>query len=547
MDDNNKNSYDDFFGKRPTDSNNDGGEQERNDRRQEHSASPGEEEKPSYYYTYGPFKRSASDDQSQERPDSLSASSPSRFIDHAQPIPPSQVQVTPPDHSRVYTPEAPSLPPKNNWQVKEKRRTSFRAMFASFMAGIVVIGGLMAVADNRNWFTFGGNEAVSGSHSEPAVNVSAGPGGSAANTFDGTRPNNIAAIFEKSSPAVVKINTFVNARSNSNNNGLDPFFRQFFGDGFNAPDSSQGGTNNGNGNGDGNGNNGGLVENGLGSGFIFEKEGYILTNQHVIANAAKIEVTVQGYAKPFEAKLLGSDYNLDLAVLKIEGDNLPSLKLGSSDSINIGDWVVAIGNPQGFDHTVTVGVLSAKERPISIRDDEGTRNYEHLLQTDASINPGNSGGPLLNTNGEVIGINTAISSSAQGIGFAIPTSTIKEVLDNLKANKEIPKPFIGAVLMDLNSDYAKQLGLDTTEGALVTNVYYNSPAYKGDLRQFDVIVGIDGTNYKTKEDLITEIKKNKVGDKITLNIIRNGKSLNLEVEIGDSSTFNAPQQPQQPQ
>ncbi len=401
----------------------------------------------------------------------------------------------------------------------------------------------MAVADNRNWFTFGGHEAVSGPGTESAVNVSAGPGGNSSSSLDGTRPNNIAAIFKNSSPAVVKINTYVNAKSNSGGNGsLDPFFRQFFGDGFNGPDSSQGG---GSDNGNGSNNGGGLVESGLGSGFIFEKDGYILTNQHVIAHAAKIEVIVQGYAKPFEAKLLGSDYNLDLAVLKIEGDNLPSLKLGNSDSINIGDWVVAIGNPQGFDHTVTVGVLSAKERPISIKDDDGTRNYEHLLQTDASINPGNSGGPLLNTSGEVIGINTAISSSAQGIGFAIPTSTIKDVLENLKANKDIPKPFIGAVLMDLNNDYAKQLGLETTEGALVTNVYYNSPAYKGDLRQFDVIVGIGGTKYKNKEDLIAEIKKNKVGDKINLNIIRSGKAMDLEVEIGDGSNFNAPQQPQQ--
>ena len=167
----------------------------------------------------------------------------------------------------------------------------------------------------------------------------------------------------------------------------------------------------------------------MGTGFIFEKTGYILTNEHVVDGADEIQVTVEGYDKPFTAKLLGNSYELDLAVLKIEGTkDFPILPLGKADDVNVGDWVVAIGNPYGFDHTVTVGVLSAKERPISIPDEKGTREYKHLLQTDASINPGNSGGPLLNLNGEVIGINTAVSSQAQGIGFAIPTSTISSVL-----------------------------------------------------------------------------------------------------------------------
>lgn len=537
MDDNNKkNAYDDFFGKRTEEKEE---RQERDEPSQSHSSGQ-EEEKPSYYYSYGPFKRSvdsdsmqeasaAGTDRAQQHSSSYDTPSSSRF---AQPLPPSQVQVTPPDQSRVYHPDAaPAVKPQpaGNWKAsKEKQGTSFKTMFAAFMAGVIVVGSLMAVADNQNWFTFNGNTAVT-SQPESAVKASAsGAGSTVSNALDSTRPNNIAQIFDQSSPAVVKINTYVNARSSSNSS-IDPFFRQFFGDSYTPRDS---------GNGNGSDSNGGLVENGLGSGFLFESNGYILTNQHVIANSDKIEVTVQGYATPFEAKLLGSDYNLDLAVLKIEGEGFPNLKLGDSDAINIGDWVVAIGNPQGFDHTVTVGVLSAKERPISISDEDGTRNYEHLLQTDASINPGNSGGPLLNTSGEVIGINTAISSTAQGIGFAIPTSTIKEVLDNLKNNKEIPKPFIGAELMDLTDEYANQLGLSSTEGALVRNVYYNSPAYKGDLRQFDVLVGINGTKYKTKEELIAQIKKQAVGDSITLNIVRGGQAMDLTVEIGDSTTFN---------
>ncbi|MGO4276599.1 S1C family serine protease, partial [Paenibacillus sp. TAF58] len=164
----------------------------------------------------------------------------------------------------------------------------------------------------------------------------------------------------------------------------------------------------------------------------------------------------------------------DLAVLKIEGDKeFPILPLGKAEDVNVGDWVVAIGNPYGFDHTVTVGVLSAKERPISIPDSKGTREYKHLLQTDASINPGNSGGPLLNLNGEVIGINTAVSSQAQGIGFAIPTSTISSVLENLKNNVQIPKepvPYLGVGLQDIGKDWVSELKLSNTDGALVGSV-----------------------------------------------------------------------------
>lgn len=282
---------------------------------------------------------------------------------------------------------------------------------------------------------------------------------------------------------------------------------------------------------------------GSGTGFFFDASGYILTNQHVVGGAEKIEVTVQGYDKPLTAQLLGSDYNLDLAVLKVTDTKaFPTLKLGSSDSIKIGDWVAAIGNPYGFDHTITVGVLSAKERPISIPDEQGTRNYEHLLQTDASINPGNSGGPLLNVNGEVIGINTAVSSQAQGIGFAIPTSTIQGVLENLKNNVEVPKdpvPFIGAELADVTDAMAKQLGMDKAEGSIVSNVYYNSPAYLGDLKQFDVIIGIDGKVYNNTQDLIAAIKKRAVGDGVQLNIIRKGAKMDLTVTIGDRNKFNA--------
>jgi len=205
---------------------------------------------------------------------------------------------------------------------------------------------------------------------------------------------------------------------------------------------------------------------------------------------------------------------------------------------------VAIGNPNGFDHTVTAGVLSAKERSISIPDQEAgkTREYKHLIQTDASINPGNSGGPLLNMNGEVIGMNVAVSADSQGIGFAIPAKTILENLSNLKANKEIPQepvPFIGATLATMTDDIAKQLNTDKVEGSIVTQVYYRTPAYDADLRAYDIITGIDGTKYATNDVLIEAIQKKKVGDEVTFNIVRNGKAMDLKVKIGDKNKYNA--------
>ena len=213
--------------------------------------------------------------------------------------------------------------------------------------------------------------------------------------------------------------------------------------------------------------------------------------------------------------------------------------------MNMGDWVVAIGNPYGFDHTVTVGVLSSNEREISIPDTNGTRNYKHLLQTDASINPGNSGGPLINLQGEVVGINTAVSSQAQGIGFAIPTSTIKDVLENLKSNTKIPQkpvPFIGATLMDMTPEFAERLEVDkNTKGSIVREVLFDTPAYKADLRQYDVITGMNNKNYDTSNALIEEIKKTAVGDKVTLHLIRGNKKLDIAVTIGDRNEFESQQ------
>ncbi|MUT64366.1 S1C family serine protease [Paenibacillus sp. NEAU-GSW1] len=555
MDDQNKkNGYDDFFRNRE-----EGQDSAENlDKSKDVSASsePAEgSSKTSYYYSYGPFR--PQDDSSQAQPADRSASESAKPQESYSPYASStsdaasdytsasgvtdsndgagagQVEATPPPALRTFQPNQQAA--RAGWQVNEpKRRTSFRAMFLSFLAGVLVVGGLMYTSDSQNWFSQGKETLASGqsnSHSSTGSNSNVSGTTAAAAA---ARPDNIAKLFETASPAVVKIETFVKPSTRSNGGSIldDPFFRQFFGDDY--PGTQQQPDN---------GSDDNLQASGIGTGFFFDSTGYILTNQHVVGSSDKIEVTVQGYDKPFTAELLGSDYQLDLAVLKVTGDKaFPTLPLGSSENINIGDWVVAIGNPYGFDHTVTVGVLSAKERPIDIQDEEGTRNYEHLLQTDASINPGNSGGPLLNVKGEVIGINTAVSSQAQGIGFAIPTTTINNVLETLKNNQEVPKeplPFIGAELGDVTSEIAAQLGIEKAEGSIVRNVYYNSPAYLGDLKQYDVIVGIDGKKSASTAALIKSIQSKKVGDKIELNVIRRGESINLSVEIGDKNKFNA--------
>jgi serine protease Do len=567
-DQNKKNPYDEFFENKPEGDNRKETQaddhyqanQQREDQYVQDGSTNGDpnSNKSTYYYSYGPYKPGGQDgrynsfrqqpeagDRAEER--AANADYQTSNAQHREDKfeeSPDEEQV---EYATIEQPQQLRLAPvsaaaqtRGGWQVKEKRRSRMKGLLAAYLAGVITIGALMYAADTNNWFTNNGIAALSGSSSGSAVTASANAtnSGGVSNAADVVRPNNIAKIFEQASPAVVKIETYVTQqRRMSSGNGIldDPFFRQFFGDDSQGQSNQQ----------DNSGGQGQLTPAGIGTGFFFDESGYILTNQHVIADSDEIEVTVQGYDKPFKAKLLGSSYELDLAVLKVEGTKaFPTLALGSSDAINIGDWVVAIGNPYGFDHTVTTGILSAKERPIDIPDENSTRQYKHLLQTDASINPGNSGGPLLNLQGEVVGINTAVSSQAQGIGFAIPTSTIKEVVNSLKNNQEIPKPFIGIELENLNDQYAKQLGLDSTDGVLVKGVYYKSPAYMADVRQYDVITGVDGKSFATSDKLVEAIQSYKVGDKAVLNVIRDGKKIELTVTIGDKNKIITDQQPQ---
>ncbi|ANS73658.1 serine protease [Paenibacillus yonginensis] len=511
-----------------------------------------------YYYSYGPYQSQDRNREEQSSGGYDSSSYEARNQEDVEITPPQPVRQVPtgsyPARSTFEGASnggnsdsgGPGGRNQPNWQYSHKKpKSPIKSVVAGVLAGMVLMGGAMYYADSENLFT-GGKQALSDAPAAAAASNAVTDSAATNVKLPVSSGGDVTSVVKQAGPAVVQIETLVKANKNNgggNSFNNDPFFNYFFGDPFGGGSGNGGSGGSG---GSGNGSNGtddGLVASGLGSGFFFDKSGYILTNEHVVHGADVVQVTVQGTTKPYEAKVLGTSYDLDLAVLKIDGDgNFPSISLADSSKEEVGESVVAIGNPQGFDHTVTAGVLSATGREISIAGENGEkdRKYQNLLQTDASINPGNSGGPLLNLNGEVIGINVAVSSDSQGIGFAIPTSTITEVLDKLKNNEEIPatpEPFIGASLQTVTPQVAKQMGTNVTEGSLVMEVLYKSPAYQADLRPYDIISGADGTNYGTADDLIAYIQKKKVGDKITLNIVRDGKKIDLPVTIGNKNDF----------
>ncbi|MCL6634232.1 MAG: trypsin-like peptidase domain-containing protein [Peptococcaceae bacterium] len=337
------------------------------------------------------------------------------------------------------------------------------------------------------------------------------PGAVQGAPLPGLGPDTIPDIVSRVSPAVVRINTVVKRNGGSQLDPFfnDPFFRRFFGDQFSMPSQPE-------------------VSRGLGSGFIVSADGYILTNEHVISGADEIEVTLAGREEPYRARLVGSDHDLDLAVLKIDaGGDLPTVPLGNSDTVRVGDWVVAIGNPYGLDHTVTVGVISAKGRPVTVED----RRYRNLLQTDASINPGNSGGPLLNLKGEVVGINTAINAQAQGIGFAIPSSTVQSVFNDLVQRGKVDHPWLGVYLQQVTADVARYLGLKSLSGALIASVVKGSPAYKAGLQQGDVVVRYNGSEINSPSDLIEQVGATAVGSRVEVQFVRGGETRTATVTI----------------
>ncbi|MBU2496090.1 MAG: Do family serine endopeptidase [Candidatus Omnitrophota bacterium] len=309
-------------------------------------------------------------------------------------------------------------------------------------------------------------------------------------------------VAEVVNPAVVNIRTTQKVARSQNQFGdlfNDPFFRRFFGD-MQPQEPRE------------------YLRQALGSGVIVSPDGYILTNNHVIKDAAEVRVKLLD-GREFNARIVGKDEKTDLALAKINAENLPYAVFGDSSMIKVGQWVMAIGNPFGLEGTVTVGVVSATGRHLGINP------IESFIQTDASINQGNSGGPLVNLKGEVIGINTAIVASGQGIGFAIPSNMAQSVFEQIRTSGKVVRGYLGISMQPIDLEMAQEMGLKQTNGVLVANVYPGTPAEKANLKPGDVIVNVNNIPVKGPDDIQSRIGRAKPGDTVVLQVIRNGKML----------------------
>ena len=332
-----------------------------------------------------------------------------------------------------------------------------------------------------------------------------------------------APLAAKCGPAVVNINTERTTRGA----GPEEFFGEMFRNmppGFDRFFEPFGGM-------PGRGQRAPRKQKSLGSGFIISADGYIVTNNHVVAGADVIRVTLDeagGKGRNLTATLVGTDEDTDLALLKISSkEPLPYLAFGNSDELKVGEWLLAIGNPFGLDHSVTSGILSAKNRNIH------SGPFDNFLQTDASINPGNSGGPLLNMAGEVIGINTAIIASGQGIGFAIPSNMASQIIEQLKSGKKVSRGWIGVAIQDVDETTAKALGLEHAMGALVGYVMPGQPAAQAGLEEGDIIVSVDGQKIEDSSALLRAIAAKKPKSSVELGVWRNGKTMTMNVVLGE--------------
>jgi serine protease Do len=314
----------------------------------------------------------------------------------------------------------------------------------------------------------------------------------------------LAPLVKQLQPAVVNIQV---KQRQAQSAPMTPFFSPFFG-GQMPQGQAQG-----------------RVKTGQGSGFLISEDGYLLTNHHVVAHAEEVLVKLAD-DQEYVGTVVGKDSRIDIALVKIEAEGpLPYVALGDSQAMEVGDWVVAIGNPFGLTHTVTAGIVSAKGRVI------GAGPYDDFIQTDASINPGNSGGPLFNLKGEVIGINTAINAAGQGIGFAVPSDMFSPFLDDLKTEGRISRGWLGIGLQNMDEALADSLGVDG--GVLVSEVYANQPAAEAGLQSGDVITKLDGEAVPSNTALIRMIGKHPAGEKLKMRITRQGKAKTLTVELGE--------------
>ncbi|MBC9249944.1 serine peptidase [Pseudomonas alcaligenes] len=329
-------------------------------------------------------------------------------------------------------------------------------------------------------------------------------------------------LVEQASPAVVNISTRqtiaqrdVTVRGQMPDlEGLPPQFREFFERSLPQAPRGQGGRQ--------------REAQSLGSGFIISDDGYVLTNNHVVADADEIIVRLSDRSE-LKAKLVGADPRTDVALLKVEGKNLPTVKIGKSDDLKVGSWVLAIGSPFGFDHSVTAGIVSAKGRSLP------NENYVPFIQTDVAINPGNSGGPLFNLDGQVIGINSQIftrSGGFMGLSFAIPIDVAMDVASQLKSDGKVSRGWLGVVIQEVNKDLAESFGLEKPAGALVAQVMEDGPAAKGGLQVGDVIISLNDQPIIMSADLPHLVGAMKAGSKATLAIVRGGERKELQLIVG---------------
>ena len=335
-------------------------------------------------------------------------------------------------------------------------------------------------------------------------------------------PQSFADLIEKVKPAVVNVSTistvtvpgspFRHFFGPDDEGPFGDFFRRHFGD---VPDRK-------------------MRQSSLGSGFIIDKDGFIITNNHVVENADEIKVTLAD-GREFKAKVIGRDPKTDLALIKISSvfKNLPVLPLGDSDKMRVGDWVLAMGNPFGLEHTVTQGILSGTGRVI------GAGPYDNFLQTDAPINPGNSGGPLINLRGEVIGINSAIVATGQGIGFAIPSNMAKTVVPQLREKGKVTRGWLGVSIQTVTPEIAQAFGLREPRGALVGDVVPGGPAEAAGMKRGDVIVAYDGKEVKSMPELSRMVAATPLGKPVVIRVLREGKEYDLKVTVTEMAEGKA--------
>jgi len=375
------------------------------------------------------------------------------------------------------------------------------------LGGGIALGGNYIVNSPQSFAQDSDNNAVTQTESDREASVSA----------VSTPQNYVSNVVQEVGDSVVRIDASRRVSTNAPAMFNDPFFRQFFGSQMpNMPQEQ--------------------IQRGLGSGFVVSDDGLIITNAHVIEGSEEVEVTLKD-GRTYKGEVMGVDSLTDVGVIKIEAENLPAVKLADSDNLQPGENAIAIGNPLGLDNTVTTGIVSATGRS-SAQIGVGDKRV-NFIQTDAAINPGNSGGPLLNAKGEVIGVNTAIISGAQGLGFAIPINQARDIADRLVANGKIDHPFIGIQMAEITPQFQERLKtsgeksmITETEGVVIVDVVANSPAQQGNLKVGDVIKEVAGEKVTQADEIQQLVQKTDVGDELPVRVIRNGKQVDLGIKVG---------------